>query len=146
MQDSPVATGAPVSGAPATPRTKRGRETAGDMLRSLGVVMVLVVVMWFLAQPPDSDEQSVRVVDPTPDLAAFTADVPTASVPQGLDDAWRPTSSTLSAQALRIGYVTPDDEHHGRGPAIRRARAAGLKRAHHERVEHNRKHRPGSAP
>jgi hypothetical protein len=29
-----------------------------------------------------------------------------------------------------IGYVTPDDEHHGRGPAIRRARAAGLKRAH----------------
>ena len=24
-----------------------------------------------------------------------------------------------------IGYVTPDDEHHGRGPAIRRACAAG---------------------
>jgi putative transposase len=31
-----------------------------------------------------------------------------------------------------IGYVTPDDEHHGRGPGIRRARAAGLKRAHSE--------------
>lgn len=43
-----------------------------------------------------------------------------------------------------IGYVTPDDEHHGRSPAIRRARAAGLKRAHQERVEHNHKHRPGS--
>ena len=28
-----------------------------------------------------------------------------------------------------IGYVTPDDEHHGRGPGIRRARAAGLRRA-----------------
>ncbi len=28
-----------------------------------------------------------------------------------------------------IGYVTPDDEHHGRGPAIRRARAAGMRRA-----------------
>ena len=28
-----------------------------------------------------------------------------------------------------IGYVTPDDEHHGRGPRIRRARLAGLKRA-----------------
>lgn len=24
-----------------------------------------------------------------------------------------------------IGYVTPDDEHHGRGHAIRRARQAG---------------------
>ena len=41
-----------------------------------------------------------------------------------------------------VGYVTPDDEHHGRGPGIRRARAAGLKRAHQQRVEQNRKHRP----
>jgi putative transposase len=40
-----------------------------------------------------------------------------------------------------IGYVTPDDEHHGRGPAIRRARAAGLARARAERIKHNRRHR-----
>jgi transposase InsO family protein len=45
-----------------------------------------------------------------------------------------------------IGYVTPADEHHGRGPAIRRARTAGLKRARHDRIEHNRKHRPRSSP
>ena len=38
-----------------------------------------------------------------------------------------------------IGYVTPDDEHHGRGPAIRRARIAGLKRAHAERIKENRR-------
>ena len=37
-----------------------------------------------------------------------------------------------------IGYVTPDDEHHGRGPQIRRARAAGLKRARAERIKQNR--------
>ena len=37
-----------------------------------------------------------------------------------------------------IGYVTPDDEHHGRGPKIRRARAAGLKRARAQRIKHNR--------
>ena len=37
-----------------------------------------------------------------------------------------------------IGYVTPDDEHHGRGPQIRRARAAGMRRARAERIEHNR--------
>jgi transposase InsO family protein len=37
-----------------------------------------------------------------------------------------------------IGYVTPDDEHHGRGPAIRRARAAGMRRARAERIEQNR--------
>ena len=38
-----------------------------------------------------------------------------------------------------IGYVTPDDEHRGRGPAIRRARIAGLKRAHAQRVKENRR-------
>jgi putative transposase len=37
-----------------------------------------------------------------------------------------------------IGYVTPDDEHHGRGPGIRRARAAGLRRARAERINQNR--------
>jgi len=37
-----------------------------------------------------------------------------------------------------IGYVTPDDEHHGRGPGIRRARVAGLKRARAERIKQNR--------
>jgi transposase InsO family protein len=37
-----------------------------------------------------------------------------------------------------IGYVTPDDEHHGRGPRIRRARAAGMRRARVERIKQNR--------
>jgi putative transposase len=41
-----------------------------------------------------------------------------------------------------IGYVTPDDEHHGRGPAIRRARIAGMRRAHAERIKHNRRSKP----
>jgi putative transposase len=33
-----------------------------------------------------------------------------------------------------IGYVTPDDEHTGRGAAIRAARRTGLQRAHEARV------------
>jgi putative transposase len=37
-----------------------------------------------------------------------------------------------------IGYVTPEDEHSGRGPQIRRARMAGLARARAERIKHNR--------
>ena len=41
-----------------------------------------------------------------------------------------------------IGYVTPDDEHHGRGPGIRRARAAGLRRAREERIKQNRASKP----
>ena len=40
-----------------------------------------------------------------------------------------------------IGYVTPDDEHQGRGPAIRAARRAGLHRARRLRIAYHRGHR-----
>jgi putative transposase len=37
-----------------------------------------------------------------------------------------------------IGYVTPDDEHHGRAEAIRQARRDGLARARQARVQYRR--------
>ena len=37
-----------------------------------------------------------------------------------------------------IGYVTPDDEHTGRGEAIRQARRDGLARAHQHRLDYHR--------
>ncbi len=37
-----------------------------------------------------------------------------------------------------IGYVTPDDEHEGRGPAIRKAREAGLESARLRRLAYHR--------
>jgi len=37
-----------------------------------------------------------------------------------------------------IGYVTPDDEHQGRGSAIRRARMIGLARAREQRIAYHR--------
>lgn len=37
-----------------------------------------------------------------------------------------------------IGYVTPDDEHAGRGEAIRQARRDGLTRARQDRIEYRR--------
>ncbi len=49
-----------------------------------------------------------------------------------------------------IGYVTPDDEHAGRGEQIRQARIEGLRRAHHQRVTYHRRNRnhqhPGTQP
>jgi hypothetical protein len=39
-----------------------------------------------------------------------------------------------------IGYVTPDDEHEGRGDAIREARRQGLARARQQRLDHHRRH------
>ena len=45
-----------------------------------------------------------------------------------------------------IGYVTPDDEHEGRGEAIRRARRAGLHRARRARIAYHRKRREQRQP
>ncbi|MGO9496479.1 MAG: hypothetical protein ACLQA5_07175 [Solirubrobacteraceae bacterium] len=49
--------------------------------------------------------------------------------------------NTVRLQA-GIGYVRPDDEHHGRGPAIRCARPAGMCRAQAERIKQNRAKKP----
>lgn len=38
-----------------------------------------------------------------------------------------------------IGYVSPDDEHFGRGQAIREARRQGLQRARQQRLDHHRR-------
>ncbi len=40
-----------------------------------------------------------------------------------------------------IGYVTPDDEHEGRGEAIRQARRDGLTKARQQRLAHHRAER-----
>ena len=90
-------------------KKKRGRETAGDMVRSLGLVMAGVVVVFFFAQPPDSDTERIRPVDAAGDVRAFRADAPAAVAPGGLPDRWVSTVSSLTGEprALRIGYNTP---------------------------------------
>lgn len=47
-----------------------------------------------------------------------------------------------------IGYVTPNDEHEGRGPGIRAARKAGLERARQARLAYHRQRRdlPSETP
>ena len=94
-------------------RKKRGRETAADMVRSLGLVVLVIVPVWFFAKAPPQDEAVIRVVDPSGAIAAFSADVPQAPVPDGLPEAWRATSATYSGAegALRVGWVTPSEEY-----------------------------------
>jgi peptidoglycan hydrolase-like protein with peptidoglycan-binding domain len=51
---------------------------------------------------------------------------------------------TVYESGLPPGYVTPEDEHTGRGPAIRTARQAGLDAAHQARVAFRRQLRQDS--
>lgn len=104
-----VSTAARPAPAPKRPR-KRGRESAGDMVRSLGLVLLLVVALWFLARPPGSDAQPVRTVDPTSDLAGLQQAAPGVPVPH-LPTGWRATSSTLDPDGLRIGWLTPAGQY-----------------------------------
>ena len=45
-----------------------------------------------------------------------------------------------------IGYVTPDDEHTGRGEQIRQARTEGLRRAHQQRLDYHRRNHHNQPP
>ena len=94
-------------------RKNRGRESAADMVRSLGLVVLVIVPVWFFAKAPASDEAELRVVDPTAAIAEFSADVPDAPVPGGLPASWRATSAGYSGaeRTLRVGWVTPSEQY-----------------------------------
>lgn len=95
-------------------KKKRGREAASDMIRSLGLLMIVVVAVWFFAQPPESDEKAgVREIDPAPQAQQWTTAVPGAPLPEDLPDGWRPTAAYYdpAPDRLRIPHVTPSDTY-----------------------------------
>jgi hypothetical protein len=83
------------------------------MVRSLGLVMAIVGVVFFLAQPPHSDAKKIRVVDPASDVQAFAAAAPAGAVPRTMPAGWRSTVSTFDPDTgvLRIGWVTPQGHY-----------------------------------
>ena len=103
----------PSASARPAPKRKRGLESVGDMVRSLGIVLVIVVVVWFFAQASPSDKKPERVIDPMDDVRSFTQLVPTAPVPGLLPARWRSTVSAYdpSPDRLRVGYLTPGNHY-----------------------------------
>ncbi|MCA1699340.1 MAG: integrase core domain-containing protein, partial [Actinobacteria bacterium] len=76
-----------------------------------------------------------------PQLTALTGPADLAAELEAVRDAY----NTVRLHAA-IGYVTPDDEHHGRGEQIRQARRNGLRRARRERIAYHRSPDPEPTP
>ena len=108
MTDTGAVTTTAAPEAPA--KKKRGRESAGDMVRSLGVVMVLVVGLWFFGQASPSDSQRVRRVDPAQEVKDFARSAPGVPLPRTVPAGFVPNVSLLSPAGLRIGFVIGKDD------------------------------------
>jgi hypothetical protein len=102
-------------------KRERGRESATDMVRSLGLVLLIVGFVYFFARPPHSDEQKIRVIDATSDLQAFSASAAGSVVPRDLPPGWRSTVSTFDGAILRVGWVTPKGEYAEYAAAVKPA-------------------------
>jgi hypothetical protein len=86
-----------------TGKKKRGRETALDMVRSLAVVFLLVVPLWFFGQASPQDSKRIRPVDPTDALQAFVQATggPIPTTPAG----WVVNVRAYDGAVVRVGYV-----------------------------------------
>jgi len=83
------------------------------MVRSIGIVMIVVVALFYFAQASPQDKKAVRVVDPSQDVRSFARVAPAAPVPMLLPATWRPTVTERLAgpDRLRVGYLTPSGEY-----------------------------------
>ena len=94
----------------------RSRATAGDMLRSLGVVLAVVAVILFLNARDESP--TVRSTGYTGALREARAAAPYDVLgPVGLSREWRANSARAPREdagvTLHIGFVTPEGEYAG---------------------------------
>lgn len=101
---------------------RRGYETALDMLRSLGPLVLLILFTAYFCVPHSGEP--IKEIDPTSDIRYAAQNVDYALLaPEGLGDDWHPTSSkilTAGDQAVSdpdavtvgvtIGYVTPGEK------------------------------------
>ena len=90
-----------------TGKKKRGRETALDMVRSLAVVFLVVLPLWFFGQSSPGDSKRIRPVDPTEALQAFAQDT-RGPVPSATPRGWIVNVARYDGGTLRVGYVLGD--------------------------------------
>ena len=103
---------------PLTPAQRRRLRTPAYLWRSLLPLLVLVGLLVLLTWPRPPRSDGVHVIDPGPAIAAARAQVGfPLTVPVGLSDRWRPTSTQLqpagpaSGASFRIRYVSPGGQY-----------------------------------
>ncbi|MET0740466.1 MAG: DUF4245 domain-containing protein [Candidatus Nanopelagicales bacterium] len=98
---------------------RRGFETAGDMVRSMGLVLLGVAALLLLTLRDEPDDPvtvvDASVVESTTSQARAAAPF-ALEAPLGLDDGWRVTSiryqpGTDAGSVWHIGYITPADDY-----------------------------------
>jgi hypothetical protein len=92
----------------------RGFETLGDMVRSLGLVLVVVAVILLLIWRPKPDE--VKPVDPAPAITQARQAAPyEVYAPEPIPKGWTPTVARYEpappANTWTLGFVTAGDEY-----------------------------------
>lgn len=93
----------------------RMRQTVGDMVRSMAVVLAVVAALLLVTWRPDPDP--VRVVDTATIMTVASNRAPFPILVPTLDDLratsvrWEPTNESGDVPVWHIGYVTPDDHY-----------------------------------
>ena len=91
------------------------RQTVGDMIRSMVVVLAVVAAILIVTWRPKPDP--VRTVDITQALvtarssADFTVEVPSLPDLRATSVRWEPTEDSGEKWVWHLGYVTPSDEY-----------------------------------
>ena len=95
----------------------RMRQSVGDMVRSLAIVLLAIGAIMLVTWRPQPDAVRVVPIDQQLVLAMMQADFEVL-VPVGLADDWRstsvrwePTEASGIAPVWHVGYVTPSDEY-----------------------------------
>jgi hypothetical protein len=84
-------------------KSRRGRETALDMIRTLAVVFALVIPLWYFGQASPEDSKAIRPVDPTSLLSSYRSatGLPVPAAPAG----WTVNVARAEEGTVRVGFV-----------------------------------------
>ncbi|MFD3733874.1 DUF4245 domain-containing protein [Streptomyces sp. NPDC058632] len=94
--------------------TNSTQKSARDMILSLGLILLAAGVIWLFI-PHDDSEPDLKRVDYRVDLlTARRAAAYAVAAPEGLPEAWKPTSVRFQGEefdAWHLGYRAPDGEY-----------------------------------